>query len=59
LPDDRFAENCNSGQTAALREKIKSGAVMVQFFPVVEYQKVEKLSQISIGYLYSLIGPTV
>jgi hypothetical protein len=29
------------------------------FFPYIEYQKVGKLYQISIGYLYSLNRPTV
>jgi hypothetical protein len=39
--------------------KIKSGAVCIRFFPWVEYQKVGRLSQLSISYLYRLIGPTV
>jgi hypothetical protein len=49
LHDDGFAENCNSEQIAVLKEKVNSGAVPVGFFPRVEYQKVEQLSQISIG----------
>jgi hypothetical protein len=55
LHDDGFAENCKSGQTAVTRE-LKSGAVRVEFFPCVGYQKVGQLSQLSIGYLYSLRG---
>jgi hypothetical protein len=39
--------------------KINSGAVRVGFFPIVENQKVVQLSRLSIGYLYSLIGPMV
>jgi hypothetical protein len=41
------------------RRKLKSGAVQVGFFPWVEYQKVGQLWQLSIGYIYNLIGPTV
>jgi hypothetical protein len=55
LHDDGFAENCNSGQTTVMRE-LKSWDVRVEFFPWVAYQKVGQLSQLSIGYLYSLSG---
>jgi hypothetical protein len=33
LPDDGAAEICNSGQIAVLRERNKSGAIRVGFFP--------------------------
>jgi hypothetical protein len=42
-----------------LQRKLKSGDVSMGFFPWVEYQKVGKLFQLSIGYLYSLNRLTV
>jgi hypothetical protein len=35
------------------------GAVWMGFFPCAEYQNIGKLSKLSIGYLFSLIGLTV
>jgi hypothetical protein len=58
LQDGGAAENCIPWQIAALKEN-KFWIVQVRFFPWVEYQKAGQLSQLSIGYLYSLIGPTV
>jgi hypothetical protein len=57
LHDDGFAENCSSGQIAVLKKIL--GLFWWDSFSELNMKKVGQLSQISIDYLYSLIGPTV
>jgi hypothetical protein len=59
LHDNRFAKNCNSGRTAAMREKLNLGLFGWDSSCELNTKKVGQLSQLSIGYLYNLIGPTV
>jgi hypothetical protein len=59
LHGDGFDEKLQFWTDCSDERKIKSGAIQVGFFPWIEYQKVGKLSQLSVGYIYSLIGPTV
>jgi hypothetical protein len=57
--DWQVAENYNSGQIAAMKEKYILGLFMWDSSPELNTKMLEKLSQLSIGYLYILIGPTV
>jgi hypothetical protein len=57
-PDDGVAENCNSGQVVALREKFNLALFRWDSSPELNTKKLEN-TLISIGYLYSHIGPTV